>query len=76
MLKSVERIYKEGAIELSEVPCDISESAVIVTFLEVQPVKVTSQNMYFGMLSTSNKQSTEEDFKIAEFRGDVDDELD
>jgi hypothetical protein len=48
------------------VPSDISESRVIVTFLEVQPVKGTSQNMYFGMLSTSNQQSTEEDFKIAE----------
>lgn len=63
MLKSVERIYKNGANELSEVPSDISESPVIVTFLSVQPVKVTPQNMYFGMLSTSNQQSTEEDFK-------------
>ncbi len=76
MLKSVEGIYKDGTIELSEVPSDISESRVIVTFLSVQPVKVTSQNMYFGMLSTSNKQSTQEDFKIAEFHGDLDDQLD
>lgn len=71
MLKSVEGIYKDGTIELSEVPSDISESHVIVTFLDVQPVKDTPQNMYFGMLSTSNQQSTKEDFKIGEFHGDV-----
>ena len=56
MLKSVEGIYKDGTIELSELPSEISESPVIVTFLSAQPVKVTSQNMYFGMLSTSNQQ--------------------
>lgn len=76
MLKSVEGIYKDGTIELSELPSEISESPVIVTFLSVKAVKSTSQNMYFGMLSTSNQQSTEEDFTIAEFHGDSDDKLD
>ncbi|BDA66068.1 hypothetical protein CAL7716_002340 [Calothrix sp. PCC 7716] len=65
MLKSVKGIYKDGTIELSELPSEISESPVIVTFLSVQAVKSTSQNMYFGMLSTSNQQSTEEDFTIS-----------
>lgn len=71
MLMSVKGIYKNGMIELCEVPSDIAQSHVIVTFLNVQPVKVDSQKMYFGMLSTSNEQSTKEDFKIEEFHNDV-----
>ena len=76
MLKSVEGVYKHGTIELSEVPSDIVESRVIVTFLEAKPVQFTPQMMYFGMLAGSNQQSSEEDFKIAEFHGDFGDELD
>ncbi|BAZ67571.1 hypothetical protein ACE1AT_12185 [Pelatocladus sp. BLCC-F211] len=76
MLKSVEGVYKYGTIELSEIPSDVVESRVIVTFLEAKPVKFTPQMMYFGMLATSNQHSTEEDFKIAEFHGDFDDGLD
>ncbi|QIR38965.1 hypothetical protein HCG51_21180 [Tolypothrix sp. PCC 7910] len=34
MLQSIEGIYKQGQIELTELPEDISESRVIVTFLE------------------------------------------
>lgn len=71
MLMSVEGIYKDSTIKLCEVPSDISESRVIVTFLDVQPVKVTPQNMYFGMSITSNQQLNKEDFKIGEFHGDV-----
>ncbi|MGA9772539.1 MAG: hypothetical protein WBV94_26130 [Blastocatellia bacterium] len=33
MLKSVEGIYRDGKIELSELPDDIGEARVIVTFL-------------------------------------------
>ncbi|MGB3640606.1 MAG: hypothetical protein WBA39_23980 [Rivularia sp. (in: cyanobacteria)] len=75
MLKSVEGIYKDGKIELSELPSDVTQSRVIVTFLESKPVEQTGQIMTFGMFAGSN-QSTEGDFKIAEFRGDADDNLD
>ncbi|WP_410477566.1 hypothetical protein [Nostoc sphaeroides] len=34
MLQSIEEVYKNGNIELSELPSDVSESRVIVTFLE------------------------------------------
>lgn len=34
MLKLIEGIYREGRIELSEVPMDVSESKVIVTLLD------------------------------------------
>ena len=44
-------------------------------FLEAKPKTTTKQIIYFGMFSGS-KQSTEEDFKTAEFTGDSDDNLD
>ena len=74
MLQSIQGVYKHGLIELAEIPEDIEESQVIVTFLEAKP-KTTKQIIYFGMFSGS-KQSTEEDFKTAEFTGDSDDNLD
>lgn len=66
MLKSVEGIYKDGKIELSELPSDVIQSRVILTFLESETVEQNSQMITFGMFAGSNK-STEEDFKIAEF---------
>ena len=33
MLKSVEGLYRNGKVELSEKPTDVSEARVIVTFL-------------------------------------------
>ncbi|MBV6627972.1 MAG: hypothetical protein KI793_34490 [Rivularia sp. (in: Bacteria)] len=75
MLKSVEGIYKDGKIELSELPSDVTQSRVIVTFLASKPVHSNSQMISFGMFNGSN-QSTEEDFKVAEFFEDVDDNLD
>jgi len=33
MLKSVEGTYRDGKIELTEIPSDVNESRVIVTFL-------------------------------------------
>ncbi|BAY24230.1 hypothetical protein NIES2100_40240 [Calothrix sp. NIES-2100] len=37
MLKTIEGIYKNGKIELSETPQGITESKVFVTFLETKP---------------------------------------
>ena len=34
MLKTVQGIYKDGKIQLAEIPKDIHESTVLVTFLE------------------------------------------
>jgi hypothetical protein len=75
MLQSIEGVYKHGSIELAEIPENIEESRVIVTFLEAKPKKQTEQIIYFGMFAGS-KQSTEEDFQMAEFTGDPDDNLD
>lgn len=37
MLQSIQGVYKNGLIELAEIPEDIEESQVIVTFLEAKP---------------------------------------
>ncbi|WP_427160017.1 hypothetical protein ACQFX9_29310 [Aliinostoc sp. HNIBRCY26] len=37
MLKTIEGIYKNGQIELTEIPQGITESKVFVTFLETKP---------------------------------------
>lgn len=75
MLQSIEGIYKNGEIKLAELPLHVSESLVIVTFLEPKTAPKQKQIMRFGMFS-GNQQSTEADFEIAEFRGDREDGLD
>ncbi|MDZ8264170.1 hypothetical protein [Nostoc sp. ChiQUE01b] len=75
MLKSVEGVYKHGKIELVELPLDVLESRVIVTFLESETTRKQTQIIQFGMFSGKN-QSTEEDFKITEFHRDKEDSLD
>ncbi|MBN3927679.1 hypothetical protein [Nostoc sp. NMS4] len=65
MLQTIQGIYRNGKIELAEVPQNITESQVFVTFLTSQPVSLDSQLMSFGMFSGS-QQSTESDFKDAE----------
>ncbi|WP_413173149.1 hypothetical protein [Anabaena azotica] len=75
MLQAIEGIYKDGKVELKELPSDISESLVIVTFLKSEKNYQKNQIMKFGMFS-GNNQSTAEDLEIAEFRGDSEDSLD
>ena len=69
-----EGIYRNGKIELAEIPQDITESQVFVTFFKPESVSRASQFMSFGMFSGS-QQSTEADFRDAEFNGDIDDAL-
>lgn len=75
MLQSIEGVYKNGIVELAEKPMSVEESNVIVTFLETKSAPKPDQIMCFGMFGGSN-QSTEEDFQIAEFIADTDDNLD
>ncbi|MEA5580151.1 hypothetical protein VB620_02210 [Nodularia harveyana UHCC-0300] len=76
MLQAIEGIYKDGKVELKELPSDISESLVIVTFLKSPKnhQKITKK-IQFGMFS-GNHQSEEADFEITEFHGDTEDSLD
>lgn len=81
MLQTIEGIYKNGTIHLTEMPQNISNSRVFITFLETEPPidnqkgLKSSKMIYFGMFSGKN-QSTEADFQEAEFHGDFDDRLD
>ncbi len=74
MLQTIQGIYRNGKIELAEIPQDIMESQVFVTFFKPESVSRASQLMSFGMFSGS-QQSTEADFRDAEFNGDIDDAL-
>ena len=62
MLQTIQGIYRNGKVELAEIPKDITESQVFVTFFKPQSVSRASQFMSFGMFSGS-QQSTEADFK-------------
>jgi hypothetical protein len=69
MLKTIEGIYKNGKIELKEIPEDISQSEVLITFLSSNKntlAKKSKKMIYFGMFAGENL-STEADFKLAEF---------
>jgi hypothetical protein len=74
MLQAIEGIYRNGIIQLAETPQGVSESRVIVTFLEPQ-LRPHPQIMQLGMFAGAN-QSTEADLQMAEFRGDAGDRLD
>ena len=75
MLQSIEGIYTHGKVELTELPSDIAESRVIVTFLDCKINQDKKQIMQFGTFF-ANQQSTEADFKLAHFYKDIDDNLD
>ncbi|HSU66410.1 MAG TPA: hypothetical protein VLJ39_06045 [Tepidisphaeraceae bacterium] len=71
-LITVEGNYKNGRIDLTEAPVGIDEAQVIVTFLpKAQPAK-PSRPIYFGMFK-GDRETNEEDFKIAEWHGPKED---
>lgn len=71
MLQAIEGIYRDGVIELLEMPQNIRESRVLVTFLSPQ-TDSTPTIIRFGMFAGA-QQSTEEDFAIAQFQDQLDD---
>jgi hypothetical protein len=73
MTQAIAGIYRNGVVELLEVPEDIQESRVLITFLPSTPKhsKMITLGMFRG-----DRLSTEADFAIAEFQGDADDGLD
>lgn len=72
MLQSILGTYENGTIKLTEIPPNIRSSKVIVTFLDSIDTNPVHQFITLGMFSGTS-QSTAEDFKIAEFQGDLDD---
>jgi len=46
MLKSVEGVYRDGKIELTELPGDVrDDTRVIVTFLEASPIDLQARGI-------------------------------
>ncbi|MDJ0729759.1 MAG: hypothetical protein QNJ33_07165 [Crocosphaera sp.] len=53
MLKTIEGIYKNGQIQLSELPQDISDhSQVLVTFLDPNTIDSTKLKQFIDYLET------------------------
>ncbi len=63
MLKSVEGIYRDGKVELLEMPDDIGESRVIVTFLPEGKVDLRARGI-------DEKQATELRARLQTFAED------
>jgi hypothetical protein len=70
MLKTVEGIYRNGQIELSEAPQDISDSAqVLVTFLDPGKFDATRLHQLIDQFETSiGIQQGLDDFDAGRFR--------
>ena len=71
MLTTIEEVYKDGKIELSEDPKTVEERRVLVTFLEGGTANGSAKTeggrmITFGMFA-GPVETTEEDFKAAEF---------
>jgi hypothetical protein len=69
MATTVAGIYKQGRIELLGTPTGIREGPVLVTVQEMTERKLEPQLLPYGKYS-EGRESTEEDFEIAEWRGE------
>ncbi len=74
MFQAVEGIYRNGTIELLEVPPNIHESRVLITFLA--PARPEKTNLMTLGMFRGLEQSTDEDFIIAQFNGNSEPQLD
>ncbi len=80
MQTTVEGIYRDGRVELDETPALTGARRVRVTFLGDEPTNgkekpAQSQQIWYGMFA-GPMETTEADFRLAEFHGDPDDGLD
>jgi hypothetical protein len=66
---TVAGIYKKGKIELLETPPGVREGRVLVTLQEDDRPKAAPRYLQRGKY-TQGRMSTEDDFKIAEWRGE------
>ncbi|HEV8713612.1 MAG TPA: hypothetical protein VGX03_12390, partial [Candidatus Binatia bacterium] len=70
MLFTIEGTYKDGKIELTETPAGVQQAKVLVTFLTTETQTVQRRYMTYGQFA-GERMSTEEDFHIAEWRGEA-----
>ena len=78
MLTTLEGTYKNGKVELKESPpSEVGEAKVLVTFLPADDVPnaagpaVRTGRIYYGMFKGAWRETTEKDFRAAEWHGDV-----
>ena len=71
MLLTVEGTYTEGKVELVERPPGIKHAKILVTFLTTEEKPVHSGLMRYGQFAGTTP-STEDDFRLAEWRGETD----
>jgi len=75
-LLTIEGRFKDGKVDLKELPDGIAEARVLVTFLPqsaAAPSNDTSGHIKYGMFK-GPKVTNEDDFAIAEWRGGKEDE--
>jgi len=73
-LLTVEGTYKNDKVSLAETPPAVEEARVLNTFLPNNQHAQAPRYMTFGQLrGDGSRMSSEEDFKIAEWRGDEED---
>lgn len=68
MLLTVKGIYKDGRVEVAEKPVGVGQSEVLVTFLTSETAE-SRYRMFYGQFA-GKQVSSEEDFLIAEWRGE------
>jgi hypothetical protein len=69
MPTTVAGIYKEGRIELLTTPAGVPDGPMLVTLEQVTKTKPEQCLLPYGKYQ-DGRESTEEDFKIAEWRGE------
>lgn len=75
MLLTVEGTYLNGKVELAETPAGVQRAKVLVTFLSQEKTPVSARYLSHGQFA-GERMSTEEDFSIAEWRGETKDQDD
>ncbi len=70
MLLTIEGIYSDGKVELTEIPTGIEQAKVLVTFLPQAKPSESTRYLSYGQFAGGN-MSTEEDFLTAEWRGET-----
>jgi hypothetical protein len=77
MHRQIKGVFRDGKVELTEAPpAGIKQAEVVITFPDEKEASAQvppsePRYIYFGMFK-GLRQSTEEDFKIAEWHGDAD----
>lgn len=70
MFLTIEGEYKDGEVALAETPTGVKQAKVLVTFLTREVGESPRHRMAYGQFA-GKRLSTEEDFRLAEWRGDM-----